>query len=94
MSGIYFYILIVCLLIALVKIIHIWVKQLFTLFISKLPCPGIPLPIVGHSYHFFGLQPEDFIEIATKLVQQDALCKKVPTISIPTKPNRFYIFFL
>ena len=76
---IYFYVLIVCLLIAIVKVIHIWLKQLFTISISKLPCPGIPLPIVGHSYHFFGLQPEDFIEIATRLVQQDALCKKVFT---------------
>ena len=77
MNGIYSSVLMTLIFIIIVKIVSIWVKQLYTLLICKVPGPGLPLPIFGHSYHFIGTAPEETLEVTTRLVKEDVLCKKV-----------------
>ena len=80
MYGLYSSILTLSAFLIVVKVIFIWVKQIYTLFACKLPSPGVPLPILGHSYHFLGVSPEETLEVATNLVKKDPLCKKVTII--------------
>lgn len=77
MNGLYTSILTACLIIIIVKIVFIWVKQVYILFACKIPNPGIPLPILGHAGHFLGVSPEETLEVATNLMKQDIQCRKV-----------------
>ena len=77
MNGLYLSILTACSIVIIVKIVFIWVKQLYLLFTCKIPNPGTPLPILGHAGHFLGVAPEETLEVATNLVKQDIRCKKV-----------------
>ena len=67
------------------KIIWSWLRQLYKQFNSNIPNPGIPLPIIGHSYVFYNVSPHDVLNVCLRRVKEDKRQRKVSVYSATLK---------
>ena len=63
--------------IIVLKILLIWIKQVQKLLKTDVPNPGIPLPILGHSHHFFNTQPDEVFDLVLDWINLDIRSRKV-----------------
>ena len=82
MSPLYVTAFLIFVIVGIVKILWIWAWQSYKLLVSKIPNPGIPLPLLGHSHYFVNVLPHDMMDVVIDLVKKDTLCRKVSSIGI------------
>ena len=82
MSPLYVTAFLIFVLVGIGKIVWIWGCQSYKLLVSKIPNPGIPLPILGHSHYFVNVLPHEVLDVVLGLVKKDRLCRKVRCIRI------------
>ena len=61
----------------LLKILYVWLGQLKESMTSNAPSPGLPLPLLGHSYLFFNVAPHEVLDLFYRFVGYDQLKRKV-----------------
>lgn len=64
------------------KIIWTWIRQVHKQFINNIPTPGMPWPILGHSYVFLNVSPQDVLNVCVNCVKEDKRQRKVSDDSV------------
>ena len=59
------------------KIIWTWIRQLRQTLLSNISSPGLPLPLLGHSHHFFNVPPQNIVDVLSNIVKRDEKRRKV-----------------
>ena len=80
MSPLYVTAIIIFGIVGTLKIVWIWAWQSYKLLVSKIPNPGIPLPLLGHSQYFVNVLPHEVLDVVIGFVKKDKLCRKVRSI--------------
>ena len=82
MSPLYVTAIIIFGIVGTLKIVWIWAWQSYKLLVNKIPNPGIPLPLLGHSQYFVNVLPHEVLDVVLGFVKKDKLCRKVRCIII------------
>ena len=61
----------------ILKIVLSWIRQVHKILTSNVPSPGIPLPLLGHSWSFVNVSPQNVVDVIFDWVQRDEKRRKV-----------------
>ena len=82
MSPLYVTAFLIFVIVGIGKIVWIWAWQSYKLLVSKIPNPGIPLPLLGHSHYFVNVLPHEMMDVVMDFVKKDTWGRKVSSIGI------------
>ena len=77
MSPLYVTAFLIFAIVGIAKIVWIWAWQSYKLLVSKIPNPGIPLPLLGHSHYFVNVLPHEMMDVVMDFVKKDTWGRKV-----------------